>query len=108
MDFPWERIDNFGSLRERDCFVTWLRKQIAAGTAEEIEAPADAGERWFRHIPTGSLWRLIPADNPYGPGFWPAHDDRETETASDHSFIPHSTLPQAKTDQRSWPPIDHR
>jgi len=76
MDFAWESICNFGSLRERDCFLTWMRDQIANGVAEEIEAPAgfDASERWFRHIPTGSLWRLVPAENPYGPGFWPAHD----------------------------------
>jgi len=58
MDFPWERIGNFGSLRERDCFVAWMRGQITSGLAEEIAAPIDAGERWFRHVPTGSLWRL--------------------------------------------------
>ena len=79
MDFPWEMISNFGSLRERDHFLAWMRGQIANGVAEEIEVPAgkqaDAGERWFRHIPTGSLWRLVPAENPYGPGFWPAHEE---------------------------------
>jgi len=78
MDFAWERISNFGSLRERDCFLAWIRDQIANGVAEAIEAPAgrsvDAGERWFRHIPTGLLWCLEPVENPYGPGFWPAHD----------------------------------
>jgi len=69
MDFAWESICNFGSLRERDCFLAWMRGQIADGVAEEIEAPAgfDASERWFRHIPTGSLWRLVPAENLYGP-----------------------------------------
>jgi hypothetical protein len=75
MNFQWEEIGNFGSLRERDCFLTWIESQIAGGAAEEIEAagPIEAGERWFRHIPTGSLWRLISAENPYGPGFWPAY-----------------------------------
>jgi len=42
MDFQWEWIGNFGSLRERDCFVAWIQAQIANGMAEEIEAPADA------------------------------------------------------------------
>ena len=76
MQSPWEckRIGNFGSLRERDQFVVWMRGQITDGTAEEIDAPADARERWFRHIPTGSLWRLISEENPYGPGFWPANE----------------------------------
>ena len=79
MDWEWERIGNFGSLYERDRFVAWMRKQIKDGTADEIDAPAgfDAGDRWFRHIPTGSLWRLVSDENPHGPGFWPAHvDDR--------------------------------
>ena len=79
MDWEWERIGNFGSLCERDRFVAWMRKQIKDGLAEEIDSPAgfDAGDRWFRHIPTGSLWRLVSDENPHGPGFWPAHvDDR--------------------------------
>ena len=77
MDWEWERIGNFGSLYERDRFVAWMRKQIKDGVAEEIDAPAgfDAGDRWFRHIPTGSLWRLVSDENPHGPGFWPAHVD---------------------------------
>ena len=75
MDWEWERIGNFGSLYERDRFVAWMRKQIKDGMAEEIDAPAgfDAGDRWFRHIPTGSLWRLVSDQNPHGPGFWPVH-----------------------------------
>ena len=79
MYFRWELIGNFGSLGERDRFVAWMRKQIKNGVAEEITAPlvepVDAGDRWFRHIPTGSLWRLVSDQNPHGPGFWPAHVD---------------------------------
>jgi hypothetical protein len=78
MNWEWDRIDNFGSLRERDCFVAWMRRQIASGLSEEVKPPAGqssrSSERWFRHVPTGSLWRLVPDENPYGPGFWPAHD----------------------------------
>ncbi|WP_024519843.1 adenylate/guanylate cyclase domain-containing protein [Bradyrhizobium sp. Tv2a-2] len=80
MTVPWEwkKIGNFGSLRERDCFVSWMGGQIESGISEEIEPPPDQprepGDRWFRHIPTGSLWRLVPIDNSYGPGFWPAQD----------------------------------
>jgi hypothetical protein len=78
MNWEWNEICNFGSLRERDCFVAWMRIQIASGLSEEVNPPTGqsswSGERWFRHVPTGSLWRLVPDDNPYGPGFWPAQD----------------------------------
>jgi class 3 adenylate cyclase len=80
MAVPWEwkKIGNFGSLRERDCFLSWMRGQIASGISEEIEPPPDQprepGDRWFRHIPTDSLWRVLPIDSTYGPGFWPALD----------------------------------
>ena len=77
IDFRWELIGNFGSLGERDRFVAWMRKQIKDGIAEEIEAPAgelsDAGDLWFRHVPTSSVWRLVSDTNLRGPGFWPAH-----------------------------------
>ena len=80
MAVPWEwkKIGNFGSLRERDSFLSWMRGQIAIGISEEIEPPPDQprepDDRWFRHIPTGSLWRLLPIDSSHGPGFWPALD----------------------------------
>src|SRR5215468_659803 len=78
MAVPWEwkKIGMFGSLRERDSFLSWMRGQIASGISEEIEPPPDQprepGDRWFRHIPTGSLWRVLPIDSSHGPGFWPA------------------------------------
>ena len=76
MDWEWERISNFGSLRERDRFVAWMRGQIANGLSEEVDPPPGesprSGDRWFRHVRTGSIWRLVPDENPYGPGFWPA------------------------------------
>ena len=75
--FGWETINNFGSLRERDSFLAWMQGQIASGVAEEIGRPPafDAGERWYRHLATGSVWRLVPEENPYGPGFWPAYEE---------------------------------
>jgi hypothetical protein len=79
--------------------VAWMREQISGGFAEEIDAPA--GERRFRHIPTGSVWRLIPDDNPYGPGFWPADDGR---VASGDPLLPPAALPQTERDRRGWPP----
>ena len=78
VSWEWKKIPQFGSLRERDCFLSWMRGQIASGISEEIEHPPDQprepGDRWFRHIPSGSLWRVLPIDSPHGPGFWPALD----------------------------------
>jgi hypothetical protein len=76
MNFRWEEIGTFGSLRERDRFLAWMEAQIADAVAVEIKAPAgeslEADERWFRHIPSGSLWRLVSDENLHGPGFWPS------------------------------------
>src|SRR5215831_16015102 len=81
--WEWKKILLFGSLRERDCFLSWMRGQIASGISEEIEPPPDQprepGDRWFRHIPTGSLWRLVPINDTYGPGFWPALDKQRVQ-----------------------------
>jgi hypothetical protein len=74
--FRWETINNFGSLRERDNFLIWLQAQISSGAAEPVDPPPSFdGERWFRHLASGSMWRLVPEDSPYGPGFWPAYEE---------------------------------
>ncbi len=77
--FSWEEISSFGSLRERDRVLTWIRKQVADGLAEEVHPPLGgpfgAQDRWFRHISTGTLWRLVPEENPYGPGFWQVREE---------------------------------
>ena len=31
LQWEWERIGNFGSLRERDCLMAWMQGQIANG-----------------------------------------------------------------------------
>lgn len=75
MSCPWEKIERFSSPGELQRFSNWMDEQIGVGAAEEIYAPADrqviTGERWFKHMPSGALWRLVPADGPLAPGFWP-------------------------------------
>ena len=75
MDFRWEKVINFGSLRELDRFRGWMQDQIAGGQAKEIAPPGNhesgVGDRWFEHIPSGEIWRLVSAEDPLGPGFWP-------------------------------------
>jgi hypothetical protein len=52
-----------------------MQDQISEGIAVEMEAPAEQqlimGERWFKHVASGTTWRLVPADGPLVPGFWP-------------------------------------
>jgi hypothetical protein len=75
MDCPWEKIDRFVSHRELNQFLAWMDEQIAADRAIELEARRDqqviSGERWFKHVASGAFWRLVPADGPLAPGFWP-------------------------------------
>jgi hypothetical protein len=61
-----------------------MRRQLADAVAEEIEPPTEveSGERWFRHIPTGTLWRLVPVESPYGPAFWAAYDETDKPSPS--------------------------
>jgi len=105
MDLPWawEKVVNFGSLREYDCFLVWMQEQIAGGISEEVETPPDQhsepGDRWFRHVPTGTCWRLVPDDNPLGPAFWPANDDE---------LDPPLTEDVGGKSRGTWPPINWR
>ena len=77
MNCPWEKIGGF-SPGELQRFLTWMGDQIASGAAEEVGTPADqqmiSGERWFRHVSSRARWRLVPADGPMAPGFWPVED----------------------------------
>jgi hypothetical protein len=72
---PWEKVSEFVSPGERDRFSKWMQDQIAEGNAAEVEATTEhqviIGERWFKHVASGALWRLVPADGPMAPGFWP-------------------------------------
>jgi hypothetical protein len=72
---PWEKIEKFVSLGELQRFFRWVEDQITEGKAEEVpvltEYQVIQGERWFKHIGSGAIWRLIPADGPLRPGVWP-------------------------------------
>ena len=75
---PLEKIYRFSSQSELRRFSNWMDEQIGSGIAEEVDAPADrqviTGERWLKHISSGVLWRLVPADGPLAPGFWPVEN----------------------------------
>jgi hypothetical protein len=74
MNFHWNEIDHFVSPEEFALFVRWIRDQIDRGTAEELDAPPGQRpvmrERHFKHIPSGTVWRLVLPGQP-AHGFWP-------------------------------------
>jgi hypothetical protein len=67
----WESIDDFASLGEFNRFVAWMNDQIKKGLAEEhsVISPYMGAttfeEKWFKHIETGQIWRLVWPDGPF-------------------------------------------
>jgi hypothetical protein len=57
---PWEKISKFVSPGELSRFLNWMQDQISEGIAVEMEAPAEQqlimGERWFKHVASGTTW----------------------------------------------------
>jgi hypothetical protein len=68
---PWEKISDFQSLSEFNRFVEWMADQTKSGAAEEIpvEKTYLGGntfrEKWFRHIASGQIWRVVWPDAPF-------------------------------------------
>ncbi|MEK6815229.1 MAG: hypothetical protein AABY65_10875 [Nitrospirota bacterium] len=68
---PWESIDDFASLGEFNRFVAWMNDQVKNGLAEEtlVTSPYMGAtafeEKWFRHVATGQVWRLVWPDGPF-------------------------------------------
>ena len=68
---PWDPIDDFRTRGEFERFESWMGAQVASGDAEEIavarpylHAPSFT-EKWFKHLRSGSVWRLVWPDGPF-------------------------------------------
>jgi hypothetical protein len=76
-DCPWERINEFDSLGEFNGFVDWIAEQTKSAAAEEVPVvkPYLGGntfrEKWFRHVRSESVWRLVWPDGPFHGVFEP-------------------------------------
>jgi hypothetical protein len=62
---PWQPICAFDGWTEFHRFEDWMHEQIAEGVAEEVpvlEPYSQVGgleEKWFKHVPSAQVWRLV-------------------------------------------------
>lgn len=68
---PWDPIDDFRTHGEFERFVAWMQAQVESGMVMEIpvvkpylDAPSFT-EKWFRHVASDSVWRLVWPDGPF-------------------------------------------
>lgn len=68
---PWEKVVDFQSLNEFNRFVDWMNEQARSGLAEEVPVRTPYigatafREKWFRHVESGEIWRLVWPDAPF-------------------------------------------
>lgn len=68
---PWERIPDFDGWSEFERFEAWLKDQLAEGIAQErpVQKPyseaACLKEKWFVHVPSAEMWRLVWPEPPF-------------------------------------------
>jgi hypothetical protein len=72
----WTPIHGFRSPHEYRSFVTCIDEQTKLGLVLEVEYDATCGavrtegERWFRNMETGEVWKLLVPDPGYFQGAW--------------------------------------
>jgi hypothetical protein len=68
---PWEAIDGFHSINKFKRFEAWLADQVHAEIAIEIPVSmpyfgiTGLSEKWFKHLESNSVWRLVRPDGPF-------------------------------------------
>lgn len=76
---PWEEIRGFTSPSEYSRFRAWIEEQLTAGQAREEPIITPFGgiivERWFQHIESGQIWRLVAPDAPFYGVFAPVPEN---------------------------------
>ena len=74
---PWEEIHDFQSYSEFESFLNWMKGQQDANIAREVpvlepyHGLRTLKEKWFRHLASGELWRLVWPDAPFHGVFEP-------------------------------------
>ena len=74
---PWKTIGDFRSYSAFERFVAWVNDQVKLGTAEELPVrkpyigATTFREKWYCHIASGKIWRLVWPDAPFTGIFEP-------------------------------------
>ena len=82
---PWEEIHGYGGFIEFDRFINWMSEQVSAHISKEIpvDAPYLGGntlrEKWFLHLESGEIWRLVWPDAPFAGVFELVHAAEASE-----------------------------
>ena len=68
---PWKLIDDFEGWVNFNRFLTWIEHEVQLGHAKELPVRNTylgftlLDEKWFQHIPSGEIWRLVWPDPPF-------------------------------------------
>jgi len=74
---PWDPIDDFRTLDEFERFLAWMQTQVASSVAKEVPVKhpyvgaSSFTEKWFMHMATGWIWRVVWPDGPFTGVFEP-------------------------------------
>jgi hypothetical protein len=67
----WDEIHGFKMLSEFERFVEWIDDRQKCGIVVEIPARdyysgvSTFKQKWFRHVESGEVWRLVWPDDPF-------------------------------------------
>ncbi len=81
MNCPWKAIQGFDNRAEFDRFLIWMAQQVNEGISEQMPVnslysnTALLEQKWFRHLATGMIWRLVWPDAPFTGVFEPVISD---------------------------------
>jgi len=72
-----EKIDDFNNLSEFNRFIDWIYERVDMHTIKEVPVKipymgtASLEEKWFLHIESDEVWRLVWPDSPFTGIFEP-------------------------------------
>jgi hypothetical protein len=68
---PWDPIQAFSTPGEFSRFVAWMGNLVSQSSAKEVPVVKPyAGattftEKWYMHVASGQIWRLVWPDAPF-------------------------------------------